>query len=316
MPPIAPLGLVPLLSASTADVQIPMPKYPSLDAYWEDAPKQRYAERGAIMLLGRHAQSFGNVQEIYQGDFHSPVTPEGLRQADGQAHLLRRFEIGAKIYCSDILRVVQSATRVIERLGLAAELFKIPDLREVHPGILDARFKKRNGHEIEAFLRRMKDKTERDDYRKEAALSGDELDLILQQMESGQRHFRQYAELAGISEDIYKEELHHQARTSVDFSQPNGVSCRTAYDVHAARLDDTIFSRFGNGVHFVDGHGLKNRVIMLKLLGIPLMSNKQLFSFRQDNACLNVLWRSELGWELHVLNASFDTAGSDNFGQF
>lgn len=315
MTPITSLGLVPSMSAPTVDFKIPVPKYSSLDAYWEEAPRQRYAERGTVVLLGRHAQSFGNAQEIYQGDFYSPVTPAGFKQADAQADLLRRFEIGAKIYCSDTLRVVQSVTRVVERLGLSAELYKIPDLREVHPGILDARFKKRNSREIEFFLKRMKDKVVRDDYRKEMALTDDELDLILQQMESGQYHFRQYGELAGLSEDAYREELRRQGKRSVDFSQPNGVSYRTAYDVHAARLDETIFSRLGNGIHFVNGHGLKNRIIMLKLLGIPLVGHEQLFSFRQENACLNVLWRSEAGWELHVLNESPGIVGSDGFAE-
>lgn len=299
--------------ASAANFKIPVPKYSSLDSYWEAEAKERYAERGPVILLGRHAQSFGNEQEIYQGDFYSPVTPEGLQQADGQAELLRRFEIGAKIYLSDTLRVVQSVTRVVERLGLSAELFKIPDLREVHPGILDARFKHKNGREIEDFLHRMKNKSERDAYREQNSLANDEVDLILQQMAAGQRLFREYAELAGLSEDAYKKELHRQAKASVDFSEPNGVTCRTAYDVHAARLNDTIFSRLGNGYHFVDGHGLKNRIIMLKLLGIPLVSKEQLSSFTQDNACLNVLWQSEAGWQLLVLNDSPGTAGSDNF---
>jgi len=65
------------------------------------------------LLLVRHSETQWNREGRYQGQQDSPVTPEGLAQAEAVAGRLRNVHIDA-LYASDLDRCIATA-RVIER---------------------------------------------------------------------------------------------------------------------------------------------------------------------------------------------------------
>jgi probable phosphoglycerate mutase len=89
------------------------------------------------LTFARHGESEANVQKVY---WNAPqgygLTAEGREQAAELAELLAG-ERYAGLYCSPVLRAVQTAQIVGRRLGLAPEI--ADGLREYHVGILEGR---------------------------------------------------------------------------------------------------------------------------------------------------------------------------------
>jgi probable phosphoglycerate mutase len=86
------------------------------------------------LLLVRHSETQWNREGRYQGQQDSPVTPEGLAQAEAVAGRLRSVHIDA-LYASDLGRCITTA-RAIER-ATGAPLQVDERLRERNHGLFE-----------------------------------------------------------------------------------------------------------------------------------------------------------------------------------
>lgn len=85
------------------------------------------------LLLARHGQTVWNVEHRLQGQLDSPLTDEGIAQAQAIADRLEGA--GMLTVCSSPLgRAMQTATIIAERLG--SDLIEVPELAEVDHGAL------------------------------------------------------------------------------------------------------------------------------------------------------------------------------------
>lgn len=82
-------------------------------------------------LLVRHARTQWNVDRRIQGQQDTPLTPEGIRQAEAWGRQLKGFGIG-HILTSDLGRAVKTARLINGTLNVSIE--KDPRLREQHWG--------------------------------------------------------------------------------------------------------------------------------------------------------------------------------------
>jgi broad specificity phosphatase PhoE len=89
------------------------------------------------LYISRHGESEANVQQVYSNGLgvHG-LTEVGRQQAAELAEHLRGISFAA-LYCSPVLRAVQTATIVAERLGLTWQIEN--GLREYDVGILEGR---------------------------------------------------------------------------------------------------------------------------------------------------------------------------------
>jgi probable phosphoglycerate mutase len=98
------------------------------------------------LTFARHGESEANVQEVY---WNAPqgygLTPKGEEQAAALADLLAGV-CYAGLYCSPVLRAVQTAQIVGRRLGLAPQI--ADGLREYDVGILEGRTYDASTHEL------------------------------------------------------------------------------------------------------------------------------------------------------------------------
>jgi len=83
------------------------------------------------LLLARHGQTEWNLQRRRQGQLDSPLTAQGLRDADTLAELARGYPVDV-VVCSPLGRAHRTATIIGERLGVPVEL--LDDLHEVDHG--------------------------------------------------------------------------------------------------------------------------------------------------------------------------------------
>jgi broad specificity phosphatase PhoE len=83
------------------------------------------------LLLVRHGQTEGNVEERYQGRTDTQLNEVGLQQADRLARRLSSEKIDC-IYCSDLKRAMQTAERVASAHNLTVNPRK--ELRELDVG--------------------------------------------------------------------------------------------------------------------------------------------------------------------------------------
>ncbi|MBO9625642.1 MAG: histidine phosphatase family protein [Microbacterium sp.] len=83
------------------------------------------------LFLARHGQTAWNIQHRLQGQLDSPLTADGIRQAEATA--IRLSGSGILTVCTSPLgRALHTATIIAEQLG--AELVEVPELAEVHHG--------------------------------------------------------------------------------------------------------------------------------------------------------------------------------------
>ncbi len=87
------------------------------------------------LLLVRHGQSEHHVQDLTGGWTDTPLTELGRQQAELLAARLPDVigELPARLYCSDLLRAMQTAQIVGRALGL--EPILEPGLREINNGV-------------------------------------------------------------------------------------------------------------------------------------------------------------------------------------
>lgn len=83
------------------------------------------------MIFVRHGQSVANLERIFAGHTDTPLTEQGLLQAERTAKFLSDYPIDA-IYASDLTRAMQTAAPTARQHGLAVN----PDreLREIFAG--------------------------------------------------------------------------------------------------------------------------------------------------------------------------------------
>lgn len=83
------------------------------------------------LFLVRHGQTEWNLEHRLQGQLDSPLTDDGVRQANDIADRLARR--GVTTVCSSPLgRARRTAEIIADRIG--ADLIEVPDLAEVHHG--------------------------------------------------------------------------------------------------------------------------------------------------------------------------------------
>lgn len=83
------------------------------------------------LIVVRHGQSIGNLEQRFIGHGDAPLTELGQRQAELTAEFLSRYPI-QRIYASDLPRAMQTAGPTARRTGLRIQ----PDrnLREIYAG--------------------------------------------------------------------------------------------------------------------------------------------------------------------------------------
>lgn len=85
------------------------------------------------LFLARHGQTTWNLEHRLQGQLDSPLTSEGVAQAAAMAEHLA--DSGVVTVCTSPLgRAFRTAIIIADRLG--ADLIEVPELAEVHHGIL------------------------------------------------------------------------------------------------------------------------------------------------------------------------------------
>jgi broad specificity phosphatase PhoE len=120
------------------------------------------------LVFSRHGESEANVRHVYwnsPGRF--PLTHKGREQAEALADALAAFQFAA-LYCSPVLRALETAQIVGRRLGLTPQV--ADGLREYNVGVLEG---KKHTEEREALYWRTKMRwIEQGDY--ETAIEGGE----------------------------------------------------------------------------------------------------------------------------------------------
>jgi len=85
------------------------------------------------LILIRHGETEWNARGLYQGQLDSPLTGEGLAQAERLGERMRRHSPIAALYASDLART--HATAAPTSLALGLEIVSEPDLGERGYGI-------------------------------------------------------------------------------------------------------------------------------------------------------------------------------------
>jgi broad specificity phosphatase PhoE len=110
--------------------------------------------RKCTLWLVRHGQTDWNLQGRYQGHADPPLNEVGLEEAARAAQELTKLKLDA-LFCSDLLRAVQTAEQIAAATGLPC--FVDPRLREVNlggwEGMLSTDIKQNFPAEIEARRR-------------------------------------------------------------------------------------------------------------------------------------------------------------------
>lgn len=87
------------------------------------------------LFLARHGQTRWNAEHRLQGQLDSPLTHEGIAQARRTAERLAARGVAVETVCSSPLgRALRTAVIIADRLG--ADLVEVPELAEVHHGVL------------------------------------------------------------------------------------------------------------------------------------------------------------------------------------
>ena len=98
------------------------------------------------LVFSRHGESEANVQQVYwNGPEGYGLTPKGRQQAEALADALAGIRFAA-LYCSPVLRAVQTAEIVGQRFGLMPQI--VDGLREYDVGILEGRTYSEETHKL------------------------------------------------------------------------------------------------------------------------------------------------------------------------
>lgn len=84
------------------------------------------------VLLVRHGQTYGNIEQAFCGHTDTELTPLGIAQAQALGRRLKGQKIDAA-YSSDLSRARMTAQHALEQSG-ALPIQLDPDLREMHYG--------------------------------------------------------------------------------------------------------------------------------------------------------------------------------------
>ena len=99
------------------------------------------------ILVLRHGQTEWNVKGRLQGNFDSPLTRLGSRQAQIQNKTLKTCDLsGFRVFCSPHLRAQHTARIALDGLGLVTETS--PDLTEIDLGAWSGRYREEIASEI------------------------------------------------------------------------------------------------------------------------------------------------------------------------
>ncbi|MDQ0725598.1 histidine phosphatase family protein [Microbacterium sp. W4I20] len=85
------------------------------------------------LLLVRHGQTTWNLQRRLQGQLDSPLTDDGIAQANAMAARLAQIGIGT-ICSSPLGRALHTAEIIAGRIGV--DVIEVPELAELHHGDL------------------------------------------------------------------------------------------------------------------------------------------------------------------------------------
>ena len=84
------------------------------------------------IVLVRHGETQGNVEDKAQGHFDAPLTDKGVRQAQALSQRLTNTDFSA-VYSSDLQRAVHTAEAILKNRS-NIEIQRRPELRELHYG--------------------------------------------------------------------------------------------------------------------------------------------------------------------------------------
>lgn len=98
------------------------------------------------LLLVRHGETVGNLEQVAHGQSESPLTDRGMKQAQRTADLLRGWERSYdRVYASPLSRAHDTAKAIAETLGIPLSL---------HTGLVESHLGKLEGvsyEELDAF---------------------------------------------------------------------------------------------------------------------------------------------------------------------
>lgn len=128
------------------------------------------------LYLVRHGETQSNKERRYQGWSESPLSRDGIRQAEKTAHFLGRQNLRG-LYCSDLKRAFHTARVIGAGSGLKPEI--TPLLREIHfgswEGLTFDEIEQQWGNEIRNWL---------DDPFNRSAPGGETLDQVCARMQN------------------------------------------------------------------------------------------------------------------------------------
>lgn len=102
-----------------------------------------------IAFISRHGETTLNVEHALKGWLDAPLTDKGMEQAERQAEVLSQMGL-TKIYCSPLLRALQTASFTAEIVGL--EPVQDRGLATWHVGIFEGVNKDDCKDAIQLFL--------------------------------------------------------------------------------------------------------------------------------------------------------------------
>lgn len=284
--------------------RLPRPRYVSFKDFVADMPNRDWLNQGTLLVLTRHGESvFNRLNKVFHGSMDSPLIDAGRAQALKLGRMLRALPIRA-IYASPVERAHDTAEIIRGELGLERAVILNRDLIEVSHGIMDSYPRDLTAAGVDAFLKRMENPAERARLAAAHGLKPEEADFAVARCRKRRELIRAYCEKHGVDEDAAIREAAEGTQT-LDYAAPiDGESFAQGY-ARAGRFENLLNSaEAAPGAVVVTAHGMLDKELLLNLAGIDLISRKQLNRIRQDNCCINVLWRKAGSdrWELLVLN--------------
>jgi broad specificity phosphatase PhoE len=291
---------------------LPNPRYANFNAFLADMPNHDWLNQGTLVVLTRHGESvFNRLNEVFHGSMDSPLIDAGREQARKLGRVLRALPIRA-VYASTVARARDTAEIIRGELGLDRPVIPDDGLIEVSHGILDSYPRDRNAAEVDAFLKRMENVSERERLCLDYGVTPQEADYAVARCRKRIEIIRAYCARNGVSEDDAIREA-KEGTQSLDYTAPiDGESFAHGY-ARAGKFKAFLESEeAAPGALVVAAHGMFDKELLLNQMGVELISRKQLNRIRQDNCCINVLWRKKGSsqWQLFVLN---DAVGPEDF---
>lgn len=280
---------------------LPSPQYIELNQFKSDYHAGHF-RRGVLAILNRHAESVCNQTKIYQGaNTFSPLTPEGLEQADRLGASLSDIEINS-LFASPMIRTQQTARMHIKHRKASPEIQTLTDLCEVESGILQGWPKHMSQAEVQDFLAHETDPEFRRLFRDKHHITDELVSIVYWNLRRHSEHIEMLARLHGLSTDQYVENL-KQITDHLTERPPCGESFTDAKQ-RMDRLIEHHIDPLQQGVHVFVGHGTSHALTLMGLLNVPLESKSHLSRIKQTNANINIVYRehNSAPWQLLLLN--------------